>query len=134
MGPDFRPMGSHKKCSVPSHPMGQIFFGKRPMGCILMGWDGMGWDRPIPRGALILTHTQQTEEKRREENRMKGHRRIRVEIGRILNFELNMPERLVTLMHICPHILFSETPPEKKFPVRFSCIGPIGLFGSIFHP
>ena len=33
---------------IPSHPVGQKFFAKCPMG-----WDGMGWDYPIPCGALI---------------------------------------------------------------------------------
>jgi hypothetical protein len=32
---------------IPSH--GTEFSEKRPMG-----WDGMGWDYPIPRGALVL--------------------------------------------------------------------------------
>jgi len=37
------PWDDLQKPSIPSHPMGHIFFEKRPMG-----WDGMGWDGIIP--------------------------------------------------------------------------------------
>jgi hypothetical protein len=47
---NLRPMGRDDD-QVPSHPMGRFSKELHPMG--LMGWNGMGWDCPIPRGALV---------------------------------------------------------------------------------
>lgn len=37
----------YSKFAVPSHPMGRFLQKSVP-------WNGMGWDYPIPRGALVL--------------------------------------------------------------------------------
>jgi hypothetical protein len=50
MKKDFRPMGCDIQKKI--RPMGWDDFQKFPSHPI--PWDGMGWDRPIPRGALVV--------------------------------------------------------------------------------
>ena len=52
-----------------------------------MGWDGMGWDRPIPRGALLPTSSRCLQRALTKEDMQSRHFILAEDIEQINNFD-----------------------------------------------